>query len=1157
MKEFYRRFCWGRLLLITFALFANGTLFHVSAQTFTDQSVRLNPLANGFEWGCSAADFNNDGLVDIYHRGRLYLNRGVDGFENVLPQTGINEGSNIFGAAFGDYNNDAYLDVIFEDFSNPSKLYRNNGDRTFTQANSGANVAVHTLAQGAGWADFNLDGTLDLFVNNDFGNNQLFKNTNLNTFLDISISAGVPTNGNSYGMAWGDFNNDRYPDVFIATCNSNPANSIKHLLLNNGDETFTDINVSAGVNDSLASWGNVWLDYDNDGLLDVYIANTDHGGNIRGYNRLYRNNGDSTFTNVAFLANVTGAATGNSYGCAAVDFDNDGWQDIYVANSSQFHKLFRNNGNGTFSDISVAAGIIENNHRAVAVADFDNDGWFDIFTAGSPNNRLMMNNGGSNHWITVQARGVTSTYHGVGARVEVYTDSLRQIREIRAGDGFCSQNDLLRAHFGLGSRTSVDSVIIRWPSGLIDVVTSVGVDQHVTVVEGTGLNNAPSTFALMAPLDGDTLQATHMTLTWSASLNPEPETLTYSVHLEGAGLDSVFTVSDTSIILPGGLFQENASYTWYVEVTDGYSVVAGTDIFGFVAAPQLALFTKVTQGAIVSDGGFSEGALAGDFNGDHFPDLFVANNLNQNNFLYSNNGDGTFDPVIAGPVVTELGNSYGGTFGDFDNDDDLDLFVNNGLINSDFVNFYYRNDGAGNFVKILTGAIATDAGRSWSSSSSDYNNDGHLDLFVANYNQNNALYRNEGGGTFVRIASGDPVNDGGTSLGNAWGDYDNDGDADLFVANADFGGGQVNFLYENNGDGTFTRILSGSIVTDVANSVGASWGDFNGDGYVDLYVTNYTGEANYLYMNDGAGGFTKLDSSVAVLDVGSSVGSSWGDYDNDGDLDLFVANDLNETNWLYENKGDGTFTKIVQGDVTADVGRSNGTVWADFDRDGDLDLFVTNGDFTPQSNAMYLNAGVSGFNSISVKCEGVASNTSGIGTRLTAMVSGLPVQVRQIWGQTGYNAQNDPEVHFGLGTESTVDSLLIHWPSGQVDVYTNLAANEFYSAVEGLGIVIVSVEDGGQAVPKAFVLEQNFPNPFNPATTIRFSIGEPAHVDVAVYNLLGQRVATVMKGTRDAGVHSVVWNGRSDAGVLVGSGVYVYRVTAGSEASARKMILLK
>ena len=161
---------------------------------------------------------------------------------------------------------------------------------------------------------------------------------------------------------------------------------------------------------------------------------------------------------------MRGGESEGAVGVAAADFDNDGWQDLYIANFDRMHRLYRNNGDGSFSDIATAAGIIEDQHNSVAVADFNNDGWMDIFTGGRQQNRLMLNNGGSSNWIKIKMRGITANRFAIGSSVTVYTGDHQQRKEVRAGDSFCSQNDQLTLHFGLDAVTIIDSIVIEWPT---------------------------------------------------------------------------------------------------------------------------------------------------------------------------------------------------------------------------------------------------------------------------------------------------------------------------------------------------------------------------------------------------------------------------------------------------------------------------------------------------------------------------------------------------------------------------------------------------------------------------------------------------------------------------------------------------------------------
>jgi len=450
-----------------------------------------------------------------------------------------------------------------------------------------------------------------------------------------------------------------------------------------------------------------------------------------------------------------------------------------------------------------------------------------------------------------------------------------------------------------------------------------------------------------------------------------------------------------------------------------------------------ATFTAITAGNIVSDHGNTFSGSWGDYNNDGYLDLIAANggpSQNENEFLYRNDGAGAFTNLTGVTVVTNLGQSFAAAWGDYDNDGYLDLFIPN----LGQKNFLYHNNGDGTFTKITTGSIANDIGNSVACAWGDYDNDGFLDLFVANRGrQKNFLYHNNGDGTFTRIATGSIVTDAGSSEGCAWGDYDNDGYLDLFVANF----GQRNFLYHNNRNGSFTKITSGAVVTDVANSVCAAWADYNNDGYLDLFVSSYGGN-NLLYRNNQNGSFTKITSGRIVLDGGTSVGCTWGDYDNDGFLDLFVSNASGEQNFLYRNNGDGTFGKITTGRIITDGGDSVGCAWGDYDNDGFLDLFVANR--SSQNNFLYHNDGNSN-RWFRVQCVGTASNHAAIGVkvRIRATIGGTERwQLRQISGGDGENNSDSLLAQFGLGDATVIDAVRVEWPSWAVQEFRNVAANQ-------------------------------------------------------------------------------------------------------------------
>jgi hypothetical protein len=504
-------------------------------------------------------------------------------------------------------------------------------------------------------------------------------------------------------------------------------------------------------------------------------------------------------------------------------------------------------------------------------------------------------------------------------------------------------------------------------------------------------------------------------------------------------------------------------------------------------------FTKITSGPLVSDVGGFLGTAWGDYDGDGYVDLFVANYQNPN-MLFHNDGNGSFTKVTTGEIVTDQANSYSASWGDYDNDGDLDLFV----ANMGGGNFLYRNDGD-SLTRIKQGIIATDGGLSYSGSWGDYDNDGDLDLFVANDGQKNFLYRNNGDGTFNKIVplfgGGDIVNDVARSVVGLWGDYDNDGDLDLYVVNGAFSR-EKNSLYRNDLNGKFTKITSGRIINDIEGSTGGSWGDYDNDGYLDMYVCNSVGDApNSLYHNNGDGTFTKITAGPMVTESGHSTGSSWVDYDNDGDLDLFVVNVLGQKNCLYQNKGDGTFTKITTGDIVNDTGWSYGCSWADYDNDGDQDVIVTNGGFyTTLKNFVYKNNGNQN-KWITIQCQGTVTNTSAIGAmvRVKAKIAGKAVwQMQQILGQTGWFGQNSLDVEFGLGNASVIDSLVIEWTSGSVQVLTNVAVNQSTEIIEVVRYHDLQVE---QAKDQTYSLPI-FSNVFPRTVVSNSGINDEVNVEV-------------------------------------------------------------
>ena len=474
-----------------------------------------------------------------------------------------------------------------------------------------------------------------------------------------------------------------------------------------------------------------------------------------------------------------------------------------------------------------------------------------------------------------------------------------------------------------------------------------------------------------------------------------------------------------------------------------------TDALGLSATSQPATldvdptFTKITAGDPVNAAGPFFGCAWVDYDSDGFADLFVTSRPGRNQ-LYRNNRNGSFSRITTGTLVTDSAEFVGCTWGDYDNDGFLDAVVGSvaGV-------FFYRNNGDGTFSKLASPFAGSAGAYAYGSAWADFDQDGFLDLFQPSRDGNNGLHRNNGDGTFSRLTGQGVLNEAGTSIFAAWGDYDNDAWPDLFVSNAF---DRRAFLYHNTGHATFVKITAGPVVTTPSNWLAPAWGDFNNDGLLDLFVAKggyLSSQRNALYQNTGDGTFAAITTGPVVSESGQFFGAAWADYDNDGFLDLFVAK-LGGNNVLYRNQGDGSFGKIIRGSLGNDSGESVGCAWGDYDNDGFLDLFVANGGLNAQQRCfLYRNNG--NRNAwLKVRCSGTVSNRSALGAkvRVRAAIGGkLIAQLREISSSHGFGGDN-LIAHFGLGDATTVDMLRIEWPSGIVQELRDVPTKQFLTVTE-------------------------------------------------------------------------------------------------------------
>ena len=530
-----------------------------------------------------------------------------------------------------------------------------------------------------------------------------------------------------------------------------------------------------------------------------------------------------------------------------------------------------------------------------------------------------------------------------------------------------------------------------------------------------------------------------------------------------------------------------------------------------------------------------------DVNGDGWDDIFFSNGPygSQNNMLYINNKNGSFTTVTTDPIVLDNSRSDGTSFADVDNDGDLDAYiVTFGFGGTGNLNLFYRNNGDGTFTYEPANALGLVFSYSEMGTWVDINNDQYLDMYFTNsyLDLHNSYFENQGDGSFLEIDNLSITNESLASRSVDWIDYDSDGDFDLFLTNES---NAKNSLFRNDGPNNFVQIDDVSIVEDFKNSAGSSWADVDNDGDFDLFVANWEGQNNQLFINNG-GVFTEQVGSIIASGGGSSFGSSFGDIDNDGDIDLFVCNAYftgQTKNFVYINDGQGNFSQDTSSALANHTGYTFGCAFGDYDHDGWLDVILANTFSENQTNSLFHNTG-EGNNWVELLCKGTASNFSAVGAtiRVKSTINGDEVwQTRKITASSGYCSQNSYTVHIGLGNASIIEEIEVVWPSGLTENFFDIATNELYVIIEDGGIILstgnIAKQENIRTYPNPvqsnFILEGELSNSFS-------------EVSLSIFNLQGKEVKSI-EAIQLNGKHIKETVTISD----LNSGVYIYSLKNG------------
>jgi hypothetical protein len=1103
---------------------------HVKTSQFLDINSSLSGNDNcSVEWG----DYDNDGDLDFLICGKDFstVYRNDSGIF-----TDINADMKVLdynSSTWGDYDNDGDLDILTTG-SNHSLIYRNDSG-VFTDIKAGLKGVYQGSAR---WGDYDSDGDLDILLTG--GISVIYRNDE-GSFTDIKAGLEAVY----YSSAdWGDYDSDGDLDVLLT------GDGLSIVYRNDNGE-FTDINADlTGVGQSSCCWG----DYDCDGDLDILITG-DLGSESSA--KIYRNDAGS-------FIDINAGLYGLRLGSADwVDYDSDGDLDVFVTgwDGSGVHSLLYSNDSDVFTEVGTG---IENIYYSYADwGDYDNDGDLDLIITGDKRfeniTKIYQNIGDVQNTAPTSPTNLTSNINGFDVElswekstdVQTPQDGLTYNIYIGTSPGegniLSSMSDATNGYRKItraGNTGNLNSVVIRNISSGTYYWSVQAVDNSLLCSEFPAEKSFVSTAEILTPI------AINESYIFGKSFNANWE---FSVGARGyfidVATDSLFTnfvagyenrdVYNVITYQVSGL-EPDTGYYYRVRAYNNNT----TESSNIISLRTLMMDFTDTENDFI-EVQFSS-ADWGDYDNDGDLDIVLSGTSDKND-------SGIFTDIIAGLPAVIKGSVE---WGDYDNDGDLDLLIT-GLAPGS-TSKIYRND-SGVFTDIYAGL----QGVYYSSVAwGDYDNDGDLDVLIAGLTMQfgdiiTKVYRNDSG-SFTEINSQLP----GINFGSVdWGDYDNDGDLDILICGYSYLPTVVSRVYRNDA-GSFSDIYAG--LPEVNGFRTGSWGDFDNDGDLDILLSG--GGGTIIYRND-SGSFNYYDSGIIGL---RDASAKWCDFDNDGDLDVSVCGntgsypDYIPVMILYNNEI-GEFVDIKQ----EFHGIYDGSIdWGDYDNDGDLDLMLTGNTDSGLISKLFRND-ISKLNIPPALPENLQTTTNGSEVTFTWDKSSDDHTPQEGLTYNIYigSSSNTEDVFSGMSDLSNGFRKIAREGNTQQNnswTIKNLPDGTYYWSVQAIDHCFSGSEFAPEVIllftgieqehfPMKNSLFQNYPNPFNPVTNISYSLKSISDVDLNIYNIKGELVKNLVRSEQSPGNYNVKFDAEN-----LSSGIYFYDLKIkGVTVGNKKMIIMK